>query len=115
MAPLQTPLGELTCAPRPDPLSEFKGAYRGREGKGWGKGARDGDEGGKEEGRREGMEVGRGKGDRGNGKDRTGHGIGRGGEVRETGRGGKGRRWATVPQTSIPGAAIALTSQTIQF
>ena len=51
----------------PDPLSEFKGAYRGREGKGWGKGARDGDEGGKEEGRREGMEVGRGKGDRGNG------------------------------------------------
>ena len=29
---------------------------------------------------REGVEEGRGKGDRGNGRDRTGHGMGRGGK-----------------------------------
>jgi len=48
---------------------------------------------------------GKGKGDRGNGRYETGRGMGRGGRER---RGGKGRRGATAPQTSIPGAATEL-------
>jgi len=52
------------------------------------------------------MEQGRGKSDRRNGRDGTGHGIG---PYREGkgGRGEKGRRGATPPKTSIPCAATA--------
>ena len=39
----------------------------------------------------------------GNGRDRTGHGIGRRGG--KGGRGGKGRSRVTAPKTSIPGTA----------
>ena len=54
-----------------------------------------------------GGEEGRGKGDRGNGTDGTGHGMGWGESKGKRGRGGKARRGAYSPQTSIPGATTA--------
>ena len=82
---------DFGCGSAPDPAEgaysklDLRGPIRGREGKGSGKGGeRDGREGKTREGRREG-EKGKGwrrEGEKvtGNGRDKTGHGMGRGGK-----------------------------------
>jgi len=56
------------------------------------------------------MEEGKAKGDRGNGRDGTGHGIGRGGKGKG-GRGGKGRRGATAPKLQFLVPTLVLETQ----
>ena len=93
--------GSLQRFPRSGWISG--GPLCSREGKGSGKGKGMG----RERNRREGVEEGTGKGDRGNGRNRTGQDMGWGGDWEGSdSRKGMGREERGLqPQTTIPGAA----------